>query len=1195
MPKKTPKSFNLLGAPPAIESITSSNLPPLWRPSRPYRGPQELSSDSTVLLKRVTAAPAPVRPVSHAHARNPSQTAARYPVRKLPNGQLVSQDPGIPGTPIHSASAANKGMRIRTFDPVTNTTRAAYQNGKVDYFDARGVRMTDDRVRMLQSHNDPGGFLESAGAAYDSIPQDVYESVGEVPQTIATATQATSEAFGSGYDRYITPLDKKKDAFVKNVVHRATKRLPPRVVARVSGGVDQYLALDNKITHNSVADIPLLAGGLLQLPVTAMDAMSSGVSAAMHGGVAGARYLTGDEQGAQDEIQDAQPDVQHVQDLGNQVWLGVSGGPDGDPATAWHAVQAGLHGDKKTAKKLAGQVGSDMLKSAIDHPLIAASNVVGGIGTGVSIAEKVALGYEMSVSVLMKRSVLAGAKGELKAQAKYLAQAQSCAQKAADIRMKAANVNRVVDPFRDHDTEIAKTQAEAMDRQARIHNQLGDLKAKTGDFQGARGHYHQAAQLQEGAYHLRQSKQIDLPRSTAPPSRNAPPVRPAAKSHELPKTSGSDVNAARANNARAAVTALTDAGVAPKDMAPLIANATVDSGLIAHYNHIGDKHFQFGSITDGQSIFQHPNEGFTVNSNRLLSVDGDPAAINHAAGALGSISDGLEAKTFRFATPGETIAPHEVMTSDVQLSLPKEHTPHQHLSLIQDLVNDPRLVDRHGTPLFGEGTLVHLADGEPVFHANSLRSQKAGISANDFLTDVARKARIIKSVMKKHGAAAAMNVNHSIASVSSDLEAPVLAGGGKAVNGGKKNVGGPNRNSSRSQSRPANPRESPPPGRPGGNADNLRGPLNEATADYTHRALEKAAGDPQTFLHDHGSSVNPPPNSHTVPSERAPATAGALSDSGGPVRPETVSGSGAGGETPPPSGGTAPTPEPGVPRSRLERLQQELGANMDTLRQDIHAKLERDRRRIADNDPRGAQHFEDLTDYGALKIAERNGNIRFNDWHREIAPEVGSEVNLRLKRIWDAAQQKYRSAEGGRLHLLEPSEIHEAEMNARRIQNDSETAEARRTFEAEGVPQSPRVYSTWFEAPLAEIHFGRSRSVHFRRMNEALHNALLADPEFAARMERVSPGITERVSSRGRREDPEGFTWEHVSSTAADGRLGVMRLVPTVQHTPGTRYWRVFHRDHGAVGGYNEWAIPFGAPRNSRAPRSRRAPRNRRR
>jgi len=45
-------------------------------------------------------------------------------------------------------------------------------------------------------------------------------------------------------------------------------------------------------------------------------------------------------------------------------------------------------------------------------------------------------------------------------------------------------------------------------------------------------------------------------------------------------------------------------------------------------------------------------------------------------------------------------------------------------------------------------------------------------------------------------------------------------------------------------------------------------------------------------------------------------------------------------------------------------------------------------------------------------------------------------------------------------------------------------------------------------------------------------------------------------------------------------RKGIIRLVPTAQHTPGSPWWRVLHPDAGAAGGYSEWAIPRGAPKN---------------
>jgi filamentous hemagglutinin len=76
------------------------------------------------------------------------------------------------------------------------------------------------------------------------------------------------------------------------------------------------------------------------------------------------------------------------------------------------------------------------------------------------------------------------------------------------------------------------------------------------------------------------------------------------------------------------------------------------------------------------------------------------------------------------------------------------------------------------------------------------------------------------------------------------------------------------------------------------------------------------------------------------------------------------------------------------------------------------------------------------------------------------------------------------------------------------------------------------------------------------------------------------PGVRQSVSSVGGRQPPLGWTWEHVSSNLADGQIGIMRLVPIYQSTPGSAWWRVIHPNPGAAGGYSEWAIPAGAPPN---------------
>lgn len=81
-------------------------------------------------------------------------------------------------------------------------------------------------------------------------------------------------------------------------------------------------------------------------------------------------------------------------------------------------------------------------------------------------------------------------------------------------------------------------------------------------------------------------------------------------------------------------------------------------------------------------------------------------------------------------------------------------------------------------------------------------------------------------------------------------------------------------------------------------------------------------------------------------------------------------------------------------------------------------------------------------------------------------------------------------------------------------------------------------------------------------------------------MDDLIPNVQSSVSSVVGRATPTGWTWEHASSTTASGQQGAMRLVPSSQHTPGSPFWRVLHPDHGAAGGYSEWAIPNSAPKN---------------
>ena len=127
---------------------------------------------------------------------------------------------------------------------------------------------------------------------------------------------------------------------------------------------------------------------------------------------------------------------------------------------------------------------------------------------------------------------------------------------------------------------------------------------------------------------------------------------------------------------------------------------------------------------------------------------------------------------------------------------------------------------------------------------------------------------------------------------------------------------------------------------------------------------------------------------------------------------------------------------------------------------------------------------------------------------------------------------------------------------------------------------NPKQYSTAFEMKLDPSDFGKSRSVHFNRANAALDDAMIADPQFAKMMDDLMPGARGAVSKTGGRQSPTNWSWEHASTSTASGQKGVMRLVPTEQHTPGSQWWRILHPDSGARGGYSEWAIPAGAPKN---------------
>lgn len=115
------------------------------------------------------------------------------------------------------------------------------------------------------------------------------------------------------------------------------------------------------------------------------------------------------------------------------------------------------------------------------------------------------------------------------------------------------------------------------------------------------------------------------------------------------------------------------------------------------------------------------------------------------------------------------------------------------------------------------------------------------------------------------------------------------------------------------------------------------------------------------------------------------------------------------------------------------------------------------------------------------------------------------------------------------------------------------------------------VYSVAHEMELKPEDWARSRDVHFNRANESLDNSMRADPDYAAALEEQSQGIGERVAKKGGRENPnaEDFIWHHAHPDTVDGRYGVMQLVPTYQHSPGSDFWSTLHP--GNRGGFSIW------------------------
>lgn len=100
-------------------------------------------------------------------------------------------------------------------------------------------------------------------------------------------------------------------------------------------------------------------------------------------------------------------------------------------------------------------------------------------------------------------------------------------------------------------------------------------------------------------------------------------------------------------------------------------------------------------------------------------------------------------------------------------------------------------------------------------------------------------------------------------------------------------------------------------------------------------------------------------------------------------------------------------------------------------------------------------------------------------------------------------------------------------------------------------------YSVAFETKIAKTGAG-TREAHKMLANRELNASLAKDAEFSKMLSGMGIGP---VSGAG---TPMGFRWHHVKD-----QPGVMQLVPTTQHSPGSIFQNVLHP--GGSGGFANW------------------------
>ncbi|MEP6675853.1 MAG: HNH endonuclease [Ferruginibacter sp.] len=106
-------------------------------------------------------------------------------------------------------------------------------------------------------------------------------------------------------------------------------------------------------------------------------------------------------------------------------------------------------------------------------------------------------------------------------------------------------------------------------------------------------------------------------------------------------------------------------------------------------------------------------------------------------------------------------------------------------------------------------------------------------------------------------------------------------------------------------------------------------------------------------------------------------------------------------------------------------------------------------------------------------------------------------------------------------------------------------------------------HSVAFETELPSNLYKNGYYQHFKQSNTALNNAMASDPAFANAMSELGIEIPRTPAGGIKGQSPAGWSWHHEQA------VGIMQLVPKIQHTPGSIYWNTLHP--GGFGGMAVW------------------------